>query len=330
MKKIKFIIPLFLLISSVLLSCYTQLRAPHTETMNYPNDYNDEEYYVRDSVEVDKEIIVHHYYHYADPFYYDPWYDDPWYWRSAFRWGVYVGFSSFWWYPWDWYRPCCYPIITPYAWYYPHYYGWYPYYPPIYYTYKDFHKRPWDRRGFEPTRRIARGGGSSGEKQIATGNRRSTSENSTPIFVSGSRSGSSSSTRIVQRNSGNQQGVSTSSSEKQNVSSPRTINRQEPASSRQPGREAVRPSRSSQRSSSGSYSPKSRSGSNTTSSSGSHKSSENSGSHRSGSSIRSTDRGSSSGSSSSHGGQSSSSSSGRSSSSGNSSSGSSSRSTNRK
>jgi hypothetical protein len=320
MKKIRFFIPIVFLLSTLLISCYTQLQAPKPITESNPNYFSDEDFYLPDTTMEDEGIAVHHYYHYSDPYYYDPWYYDPWYGSYSTRWGFYIGFSSYWWdpywYPWGGWGPCCYPVISPYySWYNPYYYYWYPYYPPGYdHHYGNYQKRSWDRRTNEPIRQIARGT-SRTEKQLAGNTRRSVSENQNPIYVSGARSASSSSSRIVHRDTGSSKTTSASSTTgNQNVSGGRSVKRSESATSSRAGKGTSTQGRSSKRSQSGSYSPKSKSGSNSSS-----------GKSSSGSSVRSTNRGSSSSSGSS--------SSGRSSSSGSSnsgSSGSSTRSTTRK
>ncbi|NTV83049.1 MAG: hypothetical protein HGA23_01960 [Bacteroidales bacterium] len=322
MKKSYFLIPFLFLLSTVLISCYTQLQAPKPITESNPNYYSEEEFYLPDTVMGDEGIVVHHYYHYSDPYYYDPWYYDPWYGSYSTRWGFYVGFSNYWWdpfwYPWGGWGPCCYPVISPYyGWYNPYYYYWYPYYPPGYdHHYANYQKRSWDRRTNEPIRQIARGT-SRTDKQLAGNTRRSASENQTPIYVSGTRSSASSSSRIVHRDNGSSKTATASSTAgSQKVSGQRSVKRQESSINSRSGKGTSTQGRSSKRSQSGSYSPKSKSGN----SSGSAKSSGSSGT-----SVRSSNRGSSSSSGSS--------SSGRSSSSGSSnsgSSGSSTRSTTRK
>src|SRR4030042_6696233 len=258
MKKIHFIIPILFLLSNLLVSCYTQLQAPKPITETNPNYYSDEEFYLPDTVMADQEIVVHHYYHYSDPYYYDPWYYDPWDGSYSTRWGFYVGFSNYWWdpywYPGGGWGPCCYPVVSPYSWYYPYPYYWYPYYPSGYdHSYKNYQKRSWDRRSNEPIRQIARGT-SRTEKQLAGSNRRSVSENQTPIYVSGTRSESSSSSRIVHRNTGSTKTNSaTSNTGNQNISTQRSVKRQESASSRA-GKGTSTQGRTSKRNQSGSYS----------------------------------------------------------------------------
>jgi len=254
------------IISLSLLGCYTQMKFVDRSDEAMQEVYIDEEYYYSQDSLYPEGTIVNNYYFGISPSYYDSWYDpwyDPWYWRPTPRWGVYIGFNSFWgWgYPWGWYGPCCYPYVSPYA------YGWHGsysywnpyYYPPnYYYSGKKYAKRSFDRRQPGTPRSIAKGNGrgsnpaDKGGGGSASGIGRTSGDMTT---ASGIRTTGTNGSRIVRTNLDGKRQIARSSSEgniRGQNSSARTSSRRTSVTNRQPGAKERQSTYKPRRSTSGS------------------------------------------------------------------------------